>query len=215
MLTNDIGGAVPVSEEMKPFYALGVNIAQQVGSELKTLLSPSEIDVMLEGFADSMTNKVVDDSQLLLTYGQKLNDILEGRSKKDLANEKEKGADFQVKYLLSNVRAIKTPSGLIVNEIFAGVGEQATAQSTCVVHYHGTLIDGTVFDSSVDRGSPAKFPIRNVIQGWQEGVAMMRVGGKATLVVPSNLAYGDKGSPPVIPAGATIIFEVELLEVIA
>ena len=200
---------------MKPFYALGVNIAQQVGSELKTLLSPSEIDVMLEGFADSMTNKVVDDSQLLLKYGQKLNDILEGRSKKDLANEKEKGADFQVKYLLSNIRAVKTPSGLIVNEIFAGVGEQATSQSTCVVHYHGTLIDGTVFDSSVDRGSPAKFPIRNVIQGWQEGVAMMRVGGKATLVVPSNLAYGDKGSPPVIPAGATIIFEVELLEVIA
>ena len=198
---------------MKPFYALGVNIAQQVGSELKTLLSPSEIEVMLAGFTDSMTDTVVDDSQLLLTYGQKLNDILEGRSKIDLLKEKEKGADYQAKFLLSNVRAVKSASGLIFNEILAGVGKQATAQSTCVVHYHGTLTDGTVFDSSVDRGSPAKFPIRNVIQGWQEGVALMRVGGKATLVVPSDLAYGDKGSPPVIPAGATIIFEVELLEV--
>lgn len=200
---------------MKPFYALGVNIAQQVGSELKTLLSPSEIEVMLAGFTDSMTDTVVDDSQLLLTYGQKLNDILEGRSKIDLLKEKEKGADYQAKFLLSNVRAVKSASGLIFNEILAGVGKQATAQSTCVVHYHGTLTDGTVFDSSVDRGSPAKFPIRNVIQGWQEGVALMRVGGKATLVVPSDLAYGDKGSPPVIPAGATIIFEVELLEVVA
>jgi FKBP-type peptidyl-prolyl cis-trans isomerase FkpA len=210
--TNVSGGAVP--EEMKPFYALGVNIAQQVGSELKTLLSPSEIDVMLQGFADSMTDKVVDDSTLLMTYGKQLNEILEQRSMKDLAAEKQRGTDFQVKYLLSNVRAQKTSSGLIINEIIAGVGAKATAQSTCVVHYHGTLIDGTVFDSSVDRGSPAKFPIRNVIQGWQEGVAMMRVGGKATLVVPSDLAYGDKGSPPVIPAGATIIFEVELLEVV-
>lgn len=200
---------------MKPFYALGVNIAQQVGSELKTLLSPSEIEVMLAGFTDSMTDTVVDDSQLLLTYGQKLNDILEGRSKVDLLKEKEKGADYQAKFLLSNVRAVKSASGLIFNEILAGVGKQATAQSTCVVHYHGTLTDGTVFDSSVDRGSPAKFPIRNVIAGWQEGVALMRVGGKATLVVPSDLAYGDKGSPPVIPAGATIIFEVELLEVVA
>ena len=200
---------------MKPFYALGVNIAQQVGSELKTLLSPSEIEVMLAGFTDSMTDTVIDDSQLLLTYGQKLNDILEGRSKIDLLKEKEKGADYQAKFLLSNVRAVKSASGLIFNEILAGVGKQATAQSTCVVHYHGTLTDGTVFDSSVDRGSPAKFPIRNVIQGWQEGVALMRVGGKATLVVPSDLAYGDKGSPPVIPAGATIIFEVELLEVVA
>lgn len=81
------------------------------------------------------------------------------------------------------------------------------------MHYHGTLSDGTVFDSSVKRGEPLKFPLRNVIKGWLEGVSMMAVGGKATLVVPPELGYGDAGSPPVIPPGATLTFEVELLEV--
>jgi FKBP-type peptidyl-prolyl cis-trans isomerase len=82
------------------------------------------------------------------------------------------------------------------------------------VHYHGTLTDGTVFDSSVQRGEPIKFPLRNVIQGWQEGVAMMKVGGKATLVIPSDIAYGNNGSPPTIAPGATLVFEVELIDVL-
>ena len=91
---------------------------------------------------------------------------------------------------------------------------QPTLDSTVVVHYHGTLIDGTVFDSSVNRGEPIKFPLRNVIKGWQEGVAMMKTGGKATLVLPAEIAYGDTGSPPVIAPGATLVFDVELIEVL-
>jgi FKBP-type peptidyl-prolyl cis-trans isomerase FkpA/FKBP-type peptidyl-prolyl cis-trans isomerase FklB len=86
-------------------------------------------------------------------------------------------------------------------------------ESTVLVHYHGTLTDGTVFDSSIARGEPIKFPLRNVIKGWQEGVSLMKAGGKATLVCPSAIAYGDAGSPPVIPPGATLVFDVELIEV--
>jgi FKBP-type peptidyl-prolyl cis-trans isomerase FkpA len=179
---------------------------------LKNYLSKEELDVMLDGFQDSMLEKVPDDRELLMTYGSKLNEILGERASNGVSSEKKKGEDFLVKYLLTNTRAVKTASGMIFNEMLAGTGAQATEASTVLVHYHGTLIDGSVFDSSVDRGEPIKFPLRNVIKGWQEGVSMMKAGGKATLVIPSDLAYGDNGSPPVIPPGATLIFEVELIE---
>jgi FKBP-type peptidyl-prolyl cis-trans isomerase FkpA/FKBP-type peptidyl-prolyl cis-trans isomerase FklB len=82
------------------------------------------------------------------------------------------------------------------------------------VHYIGTLADGTVFDSSVQRGQPATFPLGNVIKCWSEGVQKIKVGGKSRLVCPANLAYGERGSPPVIKPGATLVFEVELLEIV-
>lgn len=209
------GGNIPSKDEIKPFYALGINVAKQVGGELKTMLTAEEIEAMVVGFSDSMQSKIDVETErnVLVEQGQKLNEILNGRASKLLDVEKKKGEDYTVKYLLSNPRAVRTSSGLIFNEIIAGVGDKPTAASTVNVHYHGTLVDGTVFDSSVQRGEPIKFPLKNVIPGWQEGVAMMRVGGKATLVVPSTLAYGDNGSPPVIPGGATLVFEVELLSV--
>jgi FKBP-type peptidyl-prolyl cis-trans isomerase len=94
-----------------------------------------------------------------------------------------------------------------------GDGAQPTVKNTVEVHYHGTLVDGTVFDSSVDRGQTISFPLGGVIKGWQEGLAMMKEGGKATLVIPSDLAYGESGSGEVIPPGATLKFEVELFKV--
>lgn len=204
---------MPSDDAQKPFYALGVNVARQVGGELKGILTPEEIESMLAGFSDSMTSKVENDVALLQEYGPQLNEILTGRAGKMVEDEKQRGKDFISSFLLRNPRAQQTASGLIYNEVIAGVGTQPNAESTVLVHYHGTLADGTVFDSSVDRGEPIKFPLKNVIPGWQEGVAMMNQGGKATLVVPSNLAYGDQGSPPVIPPGATLQFEVELIEV--
>src|SRR5579863_7604344 len=109
--------------------------------------------------------------------------------------------------------AVKTASGLVYRETEPGTGASPKATDTVKVHYRGTLIDGTEFDSSYKRNEPAQFPLSGVIKGWTEGVQLMKVGGKSRLICPSDLAYGDQGRPPQIPGGATLIFEIELLEV--
>jgi FKBP-type peptidyl-prolyl cis-trans isomerase FkpA len=106
--------------------------------------------------------------------------------------------------------AQKTASGLIYRELKPGTGASPKAWDTVKVHYRGTLTDGKEFDSSYD-GQPLEFPLDRVIRAWTEGVQMMKVGGKAQLVCPASLAYGERGAPPDIPGGATLIFEVELL----
>ena len=107
-----------------------------------------------------------------------------------------------------------TPSGLEYKDLVVGTGEGARSGATAVVHYTGWLMDGTKFDSSLDRGVPLEFVIggRQVISGWDEGVASMNVGGKQELIIPPDLAYGDRGAAGVIPPGATLKFEVELME---
>jgi FKBP-type peptidyl-prolyl cis-trans isomerase FkpA len=198
-----------------PFYALGMNVAMQVGGELKGILSKAELASMLHGFSDTMLDKVTITGGLLQQYGPKLNEILVARTSQGLDGEKKKGSDFAAAYLADHASkgALKTASGLIFHETSAGSGAKPNANSTVLVHYHGSLPDGAVFDSSVQRGEPIKFPLKGVIQGWQEGLALMTVGSKATLIVPSDLAYGDRGSPPVIPPGATLRFDVELIEI--
>jgi FKBP-type peptidyl-prolyl cis-trans isomerase FkpA len=109
--------------------------------------------------------------------------------------------------------AIKTSSGLIYRELRAGSGASPTAADTVRVHYRGMLIDGTEFDSSYKRNAPAEFPLDRVIPCWTEGLQRMKIGGKSQLVCPSAIAYGESGSPPVIPGGATLVFEIELLGV--
>jgi FKBP-type peptidyl-prolyl cis-trans isomerase FkpA len=109
--------------------------------------------------------------------------------------------------------AVRTPSGLVYRELRAGSGESPKASDTVKVNYRGTLPDGTEFDSSYKRNEPAQFPLSQVIPCWTEGVQKMKVGGKSELVCPASIAYGDRGSPPVIPGGATLIFEVELLKI--
>jgi FKBP-type peptidyl-prolyl cis-trans isomerase FkpA len=107
--------------------------------------------------------------------------------------------------------AIKTPSGLVYREIRPGSGPSPRASDVVTVNYRGTLTDGTEFDRSYKRNQPTQFPLNQVIPCWTEGVQRMKVGGKSQLVCPSGIAYGERGSPPVIPGGATLIFEIELL----
>jgi FKBP-type peptidyl-prolyl cis-trans isomerase FkpA len=106
-----------------------------------------------------------------------------------------------------------TASGLEIIHLVEGSGEGPGATDTVVVHYHGTFPDGKVFDSSVDRGQPATFPLNRVIPCWTEGVQLIKPGGKATLICPPEIAYGAGGAPPRIPANATLHFDVELIEV--
>lgn len=108
-----------------------------------------------------------------------------------------------------------TDAELQINDTVVGTGAEAKKGDTLVVHYTGTLEDGTKFDSSVDRGAPFEFQIGQgyVIEGWEKGMLGMKVGGKRTLTIPSDMAYGDSGIPGAIPGGATLIFEVELLEI--
>lgn len=107
--------------------------------------------------------------------------------------------------------AVKTESGMVYRELRSGSGPSPKASDTVKVNYRGTLTDGTEFDSSYKRNEPISFPLRGVIPCWTEGLQRMKVGGKSQLVCPSALAYGDAGSPPAIPGGATLVFEVELL----
>ena len=111
--------------------------------------------------------------------------------------------------------ATQTESGLVIKTLIEGSGASPTADDTVEVHYEGTLVDGTVFDSSYKRGTPTTFAPNQVIKGWTEGLQLMRVGGKAKLTIPSDLAYGAKGAGSSVPPHATLIFEVELLGIVS
>ena len=210
------GPPMPYDDDKMPFYALGTNLAVQVGGQgnFKTLLDDEELEIVLEGFCDNLRGTNVEDPRAILTkYGQELNKLLGERTENIVARVKKDGEEFIENFLDCNDEATKTDSGLVYYPMKEGDGAQPTLSNTVEVHYHGTLTDGTVFDSSVDRGQTISFPLGGVIKGWQEGLALMKEGGKATLVIPSDLAYGDGGSGDTIPPGATLKFEVELFKV--
>eukprot|EP00339_Tiarina_fusa_P010341 CAMPEP_0117036300 /NCGR_PEP_ID=MMETSP0472-20121206/25720_1 /TAXON_ID=693140 ORGANISM="Tiarina fusus, Strain LIS" /NCGR_SAMPLE_ID=MMETSP0472 /ASSEMBLY_ACC=CAM_ASM_000603 /LENGTH=243 /DNA_ID=CAMNT_0004746011 /DNA_START=122 /DNA_END=853 /DNA_ORIENTATION=+ len=215
-VARQMAGPMPYDDDKMPFYALGTNLAVQVGGQgnFKTLLDDDELEIVLEAFCDNLRGTNAEDPRAILTkYGQQLNKLLGDRTENIVTRVKKDGEEFLENFLDCNEEAIKTDSGLVYYEMKAGEGEQPTLSNTVEVHYHGTLTDGTVFDSSVDRGQTISFPLGGVIKGWQEGLALMKEGGKATLVIPSDLAYGDGGSGETIPPGATLKFEVELFKV--
>ncbi len=186
------------TEDEKTVYALGLSI----GRSIKVFdLSPAELELVKKGMTDSLTN--AKPAVELETYGPKLQELAKGR------NEKV-GQKF-LETAAKEKGATKLPSGIIYKELKAGTGQSPKATDTVKVNYRGTLTNGTEFDSSYKRGEPIEFPLNGVIPCWTEGVQKMKVGGKAQLVCPAAQAYGEQGSPPTIPPGATLVFEVELL----
>ncbi|MEP7353106.1 MAG: FKBP-type peptidyl-prolyl cis-trans isomerase [Acidobacteriota bacterium] len=194
----------PMTEEQKTIYALGLSVQRSLAP---LDLSLAEIEIVKTAILDAMAGKPAVD---LNTYAPKFQPLAAERAARIATRTKAEALVYLTK-AAAEPGAKKTASGLIYRETVTGSGPSPKATDTVKVNYRGTLPNGTEFDSSYKRNEPISFGLNQVIKCWTEGVQLMKVGGKATLVCPSDIAYGDAGSPPTIPGGATLVFEIELL----
>lgn len=194
----------------KVSYGIGLQLGQQVKGQSFPDFS---LDALVIGLSDVFGNKPLrfPEDEMQSAFAA-INQLVQAEAAKAAESNKESGQQFLAENAAKE-GVISTESGLQYEIITEGNGSKPSQSDMVVTHYHGTLIDGTVFDSSVARNEPAQFPVNGVIQGWIEALQMMNVGSKWRLTIPSHLAYGDQGSPPVIGPGATLIFEIELLEI--
>ena len=196
------------TDDQKTLYAIGIALSQQLQV---FALTEEELKIISAGIADGVMQRP--SKVEMQVYGPKIKQLADARVAV-VAKRQAEGSKEMIEKAKAEPGAVTTESGAIVVPITEGSGPMPKASDTVKVHYHGTLTDGTVFDSSVDRGMPATFPLANVIPCWTEGVQKIKVGGKAKLVCPAEVAYGDRGAPPKIKPGATLLFEVELLEIV-
>jgi FKBP-type peptidyl-prolyl cis-trans isomerase FkpA len=195
------------TDQERMFYYLGTALSANV----KPLaLDDAEIDIVVRGMREALSGEApkMDDA----IYGAMLNELAQERMLVGAAQERI-ASEAYVAEMAKEDGAIQTESGIVIVEIRAGTGKSPTAASTVKANYHGTLRNGTVFDSSVDRGQPLTISLGNVIPCWTESIQTMKEGGKSKVTCPSDTAYGDRISGP-IPGGSALTFEVELLEVV-
>lgn len=198
-----------------PAQIVSYLIGRQVGDQLKSNQFPGfELDGVLKGIQDSSANVEMPIAQDKIEEAYKaIQAIMQEEQAKAAAAAKQVGEDF----LAENAKkegVVTLASGLQYEIITEGSGAKPSRESTVRTHYHGTFIDGNVFDSSVERGQPAEFPVGGVIAGWTEALQLMAEGSKWRLFIPSDLAYGPQGSQGAIPPHSALIFEVELLNVL-
>lgn len=198
-----------LSGELENFsYALGMSIA---GNLIQTGVKTVHPELFLNGFKD------VFKGENTMIHPEEANAILEEFIGKLNQNKGAGNLEEGRKFLAENKKkqgVVETPSGLQFTVLTEGEGKIPTLNDQVKCHYHGTLIDGTVFDSSVERGQPAVFPVNGVIQGWVEALQLMSTGSKWRLFIPSELAYGSNGAGGVIGPNSALIFDVELLKII-
>ena len=199
----------------KVSYALGLGIGQQLSQ-----MGASELNI--DDFAQAIKD-VIAGAELKVQHReaqQIVQDYFAQQEKKINAQRAEQGKaqkEAGEKYLVENAKkegVVTTASGLQYKVLTEGSGKQPTAKDTVMCHYEGFLIDGTVFDSSVQRGEPATFPLQQVIAGWTEGLQLMKEGAKYRFFIPYRLGYGEGGAGASIPPYATLIFDVELIQVV-
>lgn len=199
--------AADMTEEQKTVYTLGAII----GKQLSVFdLSPEEVALVMKGLSDSATGaKLAAEGDI---YGPKVQELANLRRALVASKQVAAGKAFAEK-AATEPGAVKTASGLIYLSLKDGSGASPVATDTVKANYRGTLPDGTEFDSSYKRGQPIDFALNGVIKCWTEGLQKMKAGGKARLVCPPEIAYGDQGASGAIPPNATLNFEVELIAV--
>lgn len=199
---------VPKTEEQKTLYAVGMSISKSISVFNFT---PAELEFVMQGLSDTQSGKKsdIDPAQ----YTAKIQELAKTRRKALGESQAAAGKEFLDK-AAKEKGAVKTASGMVYTSVSEGKGESPKATDIVKVNYRGTLIDGKEFDSSYKRGKPLEFKLSNVIGCWVEGVQKMKPGGKSKLVCPPNMAYGDSGAGEMILPGATLSFEVELLEIV-
>lgn len=195
--------------ELEKFsYALGMSVASNlIKSGVKTINPDLFLIAIKDTFSGEMTRMMPNEA----------NEILENFMKTKNQGQNENNLGEGLAFLAENKKkedVVELPSGLQYQVLKEGDGDLPGVTDTVKCHYHGTLVDGTVFDSSVERGQPAEFPINAVIPGWIEALQLMPVGAKWRLFIPPELAYGERGASGIIKPNSTLIFEVELLAIV-
>lgn len=206
--SNNKGVTQLSTENEKAGYSAGYNTAEQM--KLQNL-SSFDIDAYYAGMKDAFAG---DSARISEEERFEILTAFQQKAKNEMLDKNLKVGEEFLKANASKEGIMITDSGLQYEVLQSGSGKKATKDDRVKVHYHGTLIDGTVFDSSVDRGEPATFGVTQVIPGWVEALQLMSVGDKFKLYIPSDLAYGERGAGGRIGPNTTLIFEVELLEIL-
>ncbi len=212
------------TEKQKLSYSIGMNAGRSMKESLKTQSVDIDPAVLLKGLNDGImdTKPQMTDEEMKTVLEALQKTMMEKQQEQAEKQEEqakvaaEKNKKDGEAFLAANKKkegVITMPSGLQYKVLTAGKGKSPKATDTVTVHYRGTLIDGTEFDSSIKRGQPATFPLNQVIKGWTEAVQLMKEGSKWQLFIPSDLAYGERGAGATIAGNATLIFEVELLSI--
>ena len=198
-------------QDEKGVVAIGSGMGKQAGDQLKQLnLTPSERETFKNAFLAAVDGK--EPQYPIEQYGAQLQARAEKTANAAAVTEKEKSLGFRAS-AEKEQGAVKTPSGLIFKSVSPGSGPVPKATDTVSVNYRGTLTNGTEFDASARHGGPATFQVNGVIPCWTEALQRMRVGGKAHIVCPAEIAYGNRQMGPDIPPGSTLVFDVELLAI--
>ncbi len=201
--------AAPMTDDEKALYSLGVILSSNIQS---FEFSAAELERVKQGLADGALGKA--NLEEVEKHVGRLQELQGQRAAAAVEREKAAGVAYQAK-AAAEAGATRLDTGVILRHIAEGTGPSPQQSDQVKVHYEGRFVDGKVFDSSYQRNEPATFPLDGVIPCWTLGVQQLKVGGKAQLVCPPDQAYGDAGRPPQMRGGATLVFSVELLEIVA